>query len=282
MNWPELPINLFALFGLLVGLISFVTTVSFAFLWFDYANRNPELFQNRFRFRSLYTALSLITLETIYLLIATLWKPVGLFPREKYHHSDKIPVLLLHGLFHNRSCWFWVRRLLRKNDFTALYSLNLHPWRDIETLTELVARQVDKIRHKHKVDRIAIVGHSMGGIIARNFLQLRGGDDKIAFLVTLGSPHHGSQLAPFSLWSIGASAQPSSPFLAKLNQSPMPKGTKVTSIYTSKDNIIIPHMSANLPDAQNIVLDKIGHMGLIFSPRSLKHIIPALTLEGDT
>lgn len=281
MNPPEILTTIYSLFGLLLCIVAFVTIVSFAFLWHDQANRKPELFAERFSVKSIYIALRLIIPEVFYLMVTTIWKPAGLLPAEKYQPSEKIPVLLLHGLFHNRSCWFRVKRLLRKNNYTAIYSINLRPWRDIETLTEIVARKTDQIRHRHKVDKVAIIGHSMGGVVARNFLHLRGGGDKVAFLLTLGSPHHGSTLAPFSIWPLGSTAQPSHPLLARINRAPTPKGTKVTSIYSTMDNIIIPPTSSHIDDVQNIALDKMGHMGLIFSKRSLCHVIPALSLDGE-
>ena len=40
-----------------------------------------------------------------------------------------------------------------------------------------------------------IIAHSMGGLIARSFMQEYGGDSRVLSLITLATPHHGSPLA---------------------------------------------------------------------------------------
>ena len=44
-------------------------------------------------------------------------------------------------------------------------------------------------------ERIHVIGHRLGGLIARYFVQRLGGDAQVHTLVTLGTPHQGTQLA---------------------------------------------------------------------------------------
>lgn len=50
--------------------------------------------------------------------------------------------------------------------------------------------------------RFSLVGHSMGGLLGRAYLESSGSDNKLTDLITVGSPHRGSALA-YPTWSGG-------------------------------------------------------------------------------
>lgn len=104
----------------------------------------------------------------------------------------------------------------------------------------------------------------MGGIIARNYIQLRGGASKVDQLICLGSPHAGSKLATFSVSPLGKHLIPGSVFLQRLNSSPQPEQVTCTNIYTRKDNMVLPNNHCLLEWAENIEVDNIGHTSLIY------------------
>ncbi|MFW0784733.1 alpha/beta fold hydrolase [Gordonia sp. CPCC 206044] len=55
-----------------------------------------------------------------------------------------------------------------------------------------IGAAVDKIRREHPGDRIALVGHSIGGVSARWYLKEMGGHEKVATYLAFGSPQYGS------------------------------------------------------------------------------------------
>jgi triacylglycerol esterase/lipase EstA (alpha/beta hydrolase family) len=116
----------------------------------------------------------------------------------------------------------------------------------------------------------------MGGMIARNYVQNRGGGDYVHGMVTLGSPHHGSKLAPFALTPMGKTLLPGSVFLRQFNSITWPDQTRAVSIYTRYDNIVLPAESAKMEGAQQVELDGMGHTALLFHPRSLQAVVDAL------
>ena len=146
----------------------------------------------------------------------------------------------------------------------------------METLTECLAKRVDELRIKLKVDKVILVGHSMGGMIARNYVQNRGGAVYVRGIITLGTPHHGSKLAPFALSPMGKSLLPGSAFLQQLNSVAWPQQTKAVTIYTRYDNIVLPAESGKMDGAKTVELDGMGHNALLFHPRSLQAVITAL------
>ncbi len=135
---------------------------------------------------------------------------------------------------------------------------------------------MDELRIKLKIDKVILVGHSMGGIIARNYVQKRGGVSNIKGVVTLGSPHHGSKLAPFAVSPMGKTLLPGSTFLHQLNSAAWPESTQAISIYTRHDNMVLPAESARMDGAHAVELNGMGHTALLFHPVSLQAVINAL------
>ena len=124
----------------------------------------------------------------------------------------------------------------------------------------------------------------MGGIIARNYIQNRGGARHTRALITLGSPHHGSKLAPFAVSKMGKSLLPGSELLRQFNSVEWPKTVPATSIYTRYDNIVLPASSAKMDGAKHLELDGMGHTSLLFHPKSMQAVMTSLRdiLNADT
>lgn len=251
--------------------------LSYSMCWYEYANSNPHLMAERFRLRSLWLAATLVGQEVFFNFITLLLLPFGLWaPRKIPVHQGETPVLLLHGLFINRAGWFWFKGALRRRGFRNLVTMNLSSYHNEETLTEQVAKRVDELRHSLNVEKVHLVGHSMGGIIARNYLQLRGGENKVDRCVFLGTPHAGSKLTPFALSPLSSALVPNSDFLKRLATAPPPQQAQTSNIYSSKDNMVVPANSAHLAWLDNIVLDRIGHTGLLYRRKSIEAVAAAL------
>lgn len=271
-----------SIIALVLGIIALAVVFSFAIVWYEAANADPKLLERRFAPASLWLALRLIVSESFFLLVTVLLHPLGWFaPRGKSPSADAgTPVILLHGLFHNRACWLWARYRLRKRGLGPFYALNLPPWKDVESLTERVAKKVDELRHSRGIERVHLVGHSMGGIIARNYVQLRGGERKVDRCVLLGAPNSGSKLAPFALSPLGRLLMPRSAFLNRLAEPDVPPAVRVTAIFSRHDNMVQPFASARLAGAVNVELAGMGHVALLFRPPALEAVARALS-DGE-
>ncbi len=254
----------------------FVVVLSYAMVWYENANRRPELIAGRFAPEHLLLALRLIVLETFFLVLSVLVHPLGWLPPARLKQPTQgPPVLLLHGLFHSRACWLWMQWQLRRRGFQP-YSIGLPPWQDVDTLSDRVASKVEELRDVLGADKVHLVGHSMGGIIARHFIQCRGGGDLIGHCVLLGSPNAGSKLVPFSVTRLGHLLLPGSAFLLLLAEAPLPETARLTTIYSRHDNMVLPFENARLPQAVNVELSGMGHTALLFHPRVLRATVAAL------
>jgi len=268
----------FGLLAILFGACALVVTMSYAIVWYENSNLDPNLVESRFQPHNLWLAARLVVMETLLLALTVLLHPLGwLPPRETPANLDASPVLLLHGLFHNRACWLWLKLQLRRRGHTAVYTINLPPWKDIEALTERVAKKVDEIRLAQGVDRVHLIGHSMGGMIARNYLQLRGGAPKVASCTLLAAPNGGSKLAPFAISPLARVLIPGSEFLHRLAQAPLPEGVPLRALYSRHDNMVLPFMHGRLEGAEELELAGMGHMAILYHPDAINPLLDDLS-----
>lgn len=262
-----------ALLMIMAGLFAVSVVLSFAISWCERANSDPGVAAQRRH----ALAVRLMLTEFASLLLTLLLRPLGWLPeRIPAGPSRRPPVILLHGLFQNRSCLLLLQWRLRAAGFDRIISVNTPPWLDLETLTGRVRHVVEQVRSATGAEQVYLVGHSMGGIIARNFIQLGDGASQVAGCVTLGSPHRGSKLAPFAVSRLGRALLPGSGLLMRLQAAPMPATVRFTAIYSRHDNIIVPMENARLDGADNVELSEIGHTAMLFSPRVAHEVVKAL------
>ena len=110
---------------------------------------------------------------------------------------------------------------------------------------------------------VDVVGYSAGGLVAR--LWARDSPDAVRRVVTLGSPHHGTEIAalgaaydPGSCPAACLQMVPGSDLLADLNDSDeTPDGPRWISLWTDQDTVVTPPDSARLDGALNVVLQEV-------------------------
>ena len=181
--------------------------------------------------------------------------------------AARIPVVLVHGLVDNRSVFSVMRRGLRRRGFTQICTWNYSPLlSDVARgATELGAR-IEQICEQTGHDRVHVVGHSLGGLIARYHVQRQGGDRRVESLVTLGTPHGGSLLAHMLPTPLVRQLRPGSPVLRELEEPATGCTTRVTAIYSDLDQVVVPTRAGRCdhPDlhARNLLVRGIGHMSL--------------------
>jgi triacylglycerol lipase len=181
--------------------------------------------------------------------------------------EKRVPVLLIHGYMCNRGLWWWLRRRLRAAGID-IATVNLEPpLAGIETFAARLHERIEALATETGAERVALVGHSMGGLVARAYVA-RHGADRVAQLVTLASPHHGSVVARYGPGKNAREMEPDSDFIDKL--PPADPRVPSLSIWSPADNFVAPQDSARLAGAAEIVLPSLTHLALLFSPLVLE------------
>ncbi|SFB92206.1 esterase/lipase family protein [Massilia yuzhufengensis] len=198
--------------------------------------------------------------------------------------SGAPPVLLLHGYGCNSG--YWSHLAPRLDAARISYAtVDLEPLTgDIDAYAPLVEGAVDALLAATGAHKVVIVAHSMGGLVARAWMRACG-IDRVARVVTLGTPHHGTCLAAFGVglnaaqMRRAASAEP--PECAWLRELARGEAAAaralVTSIYTHHDNIVSPQTSSELAGARNLAFGGVGHVALGRNPRVLDAVMREIT-----
>lgn len=182
------------------------------------------------------------------------------------------PVVLLHGFIDNRSVFVLLRRALARHGRRHLASLNYSPLtRDPRTAAELLGRHVEEICARTGQREVDIVGHSLGGLIARYYVQRLGGDHRVRTLVTLGTPHGGTAVAPGAgLHPIVRQMRGGSPLIEELRLPAPGCRTRFVSFWSELDQVMVPVGTACVDhpdlDAVNVRVTGIGHLALPVHP----------------
>ena len=188
------------------------------------------------------------------------------------------PLLLIHGITCNRSVWrSWLPRLVAAG-FGPIRATDLEPvFADIEIHAARVERELRALKQQSNGAPVAVVAHSMGGLVARAALR-RVGPGVISRIITIATPHHGTQLARWFHWLPLQQMCPESAWLRTLNaaQEEHP-ATALTSIYSLEDNLIVPARSAVLKHARLFELRGYGHVGLLAGAEVIECALAALT-----
>jgi pimeloyl-ACP methyl ester carboxylesterase len=208
--------------------------------------------------------------------------PLSILRNQKKSKEDwfiqRRPILFLHGLFHNATAFSFLKKKLSKKGFTHFQELDLFTsLRSIPDLAEEVACFVEDIRKRSGDFELDIVGHSMGGLIARYYVQRLGGERLVRNLITLATPHQGTAMTKLIPFSHLRSLAPGSELLEELSRIPIPKKTQCTSIGGNLDIMVVPQSSTEWSGAKNIHLKGVGHAGLLFSRRVVNLVVEQLT-----
>lgn len=175
------------------------------------------------------------------------------------------PVLLAHGYCCNRAIWWWMGRRLRAKGLVVA-TVNFEPtFGDIDAFAEQLRVRIDAVLAETGASRLTLATHSMGGLVARAYLR-RYGDAKVAALVTLAAPHHGSQLAKLALGLDARQMEPDSAWLRELGAAKI--AIPVVSVWSATDEFVAPQDSARWPGARDHVLAGHDHMSMVFSDRA--------------
>jgi pimeloyl-ACP methyl ester carboxylesterase len=208
-------------------------------------------------------------------------------PAQLPAQAARPPVVLLHGFIDNRSVFVLLRRSLAQHGRHRVESLNYSPLTcDIRTAAELLGRHIEEICERTGSRQVDVVGHSLGGLIARYYVQRLGGDVRVRTLVTLGTPHSGTRVAPLAnAHPIVRQMRPGSEVIEELAQPAPGCRTHFVSFWSDLDHLMDPLESACVdhPDllAQNVRVTGIGHLALPVHPAVATGIRQALDAAAE-
>ncbi|MEO5668058.1 MAG: hypothetical protein ABIR96_08365 [Bdellovibrionota bacterium] len=196
---------------------------------------------------------------------------------EELRVEHNCPVLLVHGIFHNSSAFYAIERMLKRNGFSKLSSLEL--WtsvRSIDRMAHQLKARVIELAEEHLKSgyegKVRIVAHSLGGIVVRTALQdleFARFVDKVIFL---GVPHQGNKFFyRLQYPKCVKDLSPHSDLMHSLKELPLPGGIQYWNLRGTLD-IVTPASDTILPHIPNLYFEGVGHAGLLSASRVLQAI----------
>lgn len=199
------------------------------------------------------------------------------------------PVLLVPGFLAGDGTLALVQRTLRREGLRT-YRSRIHTNVGCTRAAALLLEQRLQAIATRRGSRVRIVGHSLGGMLARGIAARR--PDLVSGIVTLGSPvlapgaHHASLARGVDvlvrLSRAGVPGLMSEDCVAGAcarrswedTQLPLPDGIDFTAIYSPRDGIVDWH--ACVDPAARAVEVRASHVGLAVDPRVIGEVVAAL------
>jgi triacylglycerol lipase len=172
--------------------------------------------------------------------------------------AEKKPVIIVAGTLQTTARYEQLAIRLREEGYPVyVYELPTLGRGDIAASADGLAAFANQVRAETGADKVDLVGHSQGGLVARQYVKFDGGADHVRNLVGLGVPNHGTPTAwAASLLGVAedgfvAAEQmtPGSDFLDQLNEGDDTIGdVRYTSFWTEHDAVVFPAETAWLDD----------------------------------
>ena len=135
------------------------------------------------------------------------------------------------------------------------------PGKSVRGIAASLAELVDRIPSGA---RVHLVGHSLGGVVARWYVQELGGHARVEQTISLASPFGGVPVAKRFPYFVGADLHASSSTLERLRGGPFEARVPHTSIVAADDHLVVPQRSAAFHRGDVIVMAGCSHSSLLF------------------
>lgn len=164
---------------------------------------------------------------------------------------------------------------------------------DLQVQARRLGDLAERTMARSDAGSVDLVGYSAGGVVVRLYVREEGGASVVRRVLTLGSPHHGTDVAELAQEVAGGcptaceQLAPESELLRRLNAGDeTPDGPLWTTVRTQVDQTVTPSESARLAGAVNVVVQDLcpdattSHSELPGDPVVLDTLRAALSRES--
>ena len=167
------------------------------------------------------------------------------------------PVVLVHGFLGDPTNFLLLRRYLAARGMRNFATFSYPPRFDYQRLAPRLGDLIDTICAVTGAPEVDVVGHSLGGLIARYLVEMPR-TTRVRRLVTLGAPYFATPLPPHEL-AVYAAGDPFIP-------PPHP--------------IYGPHGGPRGTGGRVVTVPDCGHWGLLYHPAVLREAASFLAIQG--
>lgn len=206
-------------------------------------------------------------------------RPAGFLPLPGARTRGPRPIVVLHGYAQNRANFVPLALRLRRAGLGPIFGFEYWTLGRIAAGARQLGWFVDEVRARTGASAVDLVGHSMGGVVGRYYVALAGGDGAVQNLITLGSPHAGTDVSGMGVGHPTRELVLGSKLCTRLAAAPPPRHTRICAIWSRADALVPGGRQPPLPGAEAILYDDLGHVSLLGSRRVAAAVIERLSRE---
>jgi len=201
-------------------------------------------------------------------------RPLGSVLPARGPHRGR-PVVLVHGYGMGRSCFSLLAARLAKAGVGPIATFDYWSLGPIERASRGLGRRIESLCAETGAELVDVVGHSLGGLVARHCLAFDSQRERAGRLITIGTPHGGTRNARLVVGSVARQLRTGSSVLQQVKRAQLASRVSPVAIWSRADGVIEPR-AARWSQATEIVFDDLGHMSLLGSRRVARQVIKLL------
>ncbi|WP_329022178.1 MULTISPECIES: esterase/lipase family protein [unclassified Streptomyces] len=181
--------------------------------------------------------------------------------------STSTPVVFVHGYTGSASNWVTAMSVFRLNGWSSssLFAYEYDSYGNNVTNAQGLAAFVNDVKSRTGASKVAIVNHSMGGLVSQYYLKVLGGNTSVSHLASIAGANHGTTAAGACLiYTTCQQMYPGSSFISQITSGDeTPGDTKYATWYSACDGVILPYTSTRLSGATNNNVVCQNHIGYL-------------------
>lgn len=188
--------------------------------------------------------------------------------------SEHPPLVMIHGLAGSSGNFAAMRLWLSMHRPRPVHVFDYRGYGDIFAASKAFEVWLDEVFALYPESQdIEILAHSMGGLLARYALLSPARAARMSHMVTLGTPHHGTNLARWGGATYVRQLRMNSEvfqYLEAHESSPLPY--RITSVWSERDVMVLPARQAIFEEARSHELSESTHLGWLLHPRLMEKV----------
>ncbi|MFD5875013.1 esterase/lipase family protein [Streptomyces sp. NPDC060322] len=181
--------------------------------------------------------------------------------------STSTPVVFVHGYTGNASNWVTAKSVFQLNGWSSskLFTYDYNSYGNNITNAQGLASFVNSVKSQTGASKVAIVNHSMGGLVSQYYLKVLGGNTSVSHLASIAGANHGTTFASACLIYVTCQQMyPGSSYISQITSGDeTPGATKYATWYSACDGVILPYTSTKLDGATNNNVACQTHIGYL-------------------
>jgi pimeloyl-ACP methyl ester carboxylesterase len=220
-------------------------------------------------------AVRALAAEIAWALLSQPLLPLFYFVGRRLDGRGAVPVVLVHGYMQNRVDFIRIAFALRASGAGPLYGIN-YPWfARVDGNAKRLARFIDDVCRERGVDHVDLVCHSLGGVVATEYLRENGGR-RVRKCVTIASPHAGIAWKGPIPGACADELRAGTPAVRTRARHSLP--VPCLSIYSTHDNVVHPPATSTLVErgGRDRIIDGKPHLAILFARETADAVVDFL------